>query len=294
MNHRVMLTGATGFLGGHVLAALLAAGDSVVVFKRSSSDVSALRAAHPELEFVDSDTAPLATLLAESAVDTIVHLACDQGRGSNDLAELLRTNVVLGVSLLQAARDTGVVRFLNADTQLEASVNAYARSKKQFAQWLPAFSGTLAIANMRLGNLYGPGESEAGFLTWLLGEFERGAPTIDFTPGKQRRDFVHVADVGHAVMAILAATNAPGLASFDVGAGELHSLRAFVELAHTVYREEAGGPPCMLNFGGLPYREGEVMNPTFDTTPLFSLGWRPDFSLEAGLRDTIRAYRRNF
>lgn len=287
MSDGVLLTGATGFLGGHVLKALLDASHRVVVLKRRTSTVEHLGDA---VTFIDSDAAPLAQSMADAGIDTVVHLACDQGRGDARLSNLLQTNVMLGVHLLEAAQQCGVVRFINADTQLDASVNAYARSKKQFAQWLPQFAGTFAIANLRLGNIYGPGEPEAGFLRWLLGEFSRGVPSIDFTPGEQMRDFIHAADVSSATLAIMASMSEPSLATYDVGSGQMTSLRQFVETAHAAYRDCAGEQGSALNFGGLPYRQGEVMQPVFDTGALRSLGWQPQYSLESGLRHTIEAH----
>ena len=287
MSHCVLLTGATGFLGGHVLKALLDASYRVVVLKRASSSVEHLG---DSVSFVDIDEAPLAQSMADAGVDTVVHLACDQGRGNGSLSSLLQTNVMLGVHLLEAAQQSGVVRFVNADTQLEAEVNAYARSKKQFAQWLPLFSEAYAIANLRLGNIYGPGEPEAGFLRWLLGELARDVPSIDFTPGEQVRDFVHASDVSSAIMAILASLDGPSFATYDVGSGQMVSLRQFVETAQAVYRDCVGEQRSTLNFGGLPYRRGEVMKPAFDTAALQALGWQPGYSLEAGLRNTIEAH----
>lgn len=294
MAHTVLLTGATGFLGGHAVSALAHAGHQLILLARANSDTRGVLARCPEAVVVDGDSVPLSEILSRHAVETIVHLACDQGR-SGDLEALVHTNVVLGMNLLQAARDAGVARFLNADTQLDASVNPYARSKKVFAGYLPDFAGDMAIVNMRFGNIYGPGESARGFLSWLLGEFERGVPTIDFTPGEQQRDFVHAADASGAMLAILdhavAVSPAADVQSYDIGSGRLQSLRSFVELAQAVYRQEAGAQGSALNFGGLPYREGEIMLPDFDTTALFGLGWRPRFTLEEGLRDTIKSRR---
>lgn len=288
MTQTLLLTGATGFLGGHVLRLANDAGYRVVVLKRPTSAVSHLTSLYRNATFVDAAAAELAQLFSDHAVDIVVHLACDQGRGANDLEALLRTNVLLGIQLLQAAKTSGVKRFLNADTQLEAEVNAYARSKKQFAQWLPTFASSLHITNMRLGNIYGPGESSTGFLSWLIEEFRTQPASIDFTPGEQLRDFVHVADVASAIMAMVETRLSTGLHSYDVGSGQLNSLRNFVELARDVYEQECGGIRSTLNFGGLPYREGEVMVPAFDTSRLLALGWRPGYTLESGLRNTLR------
>ncbi|MCB1704794.1 MAG: NAD(P)-dependent oxidoreductase [Halioglobus sp.] len=290
MSRTVLLTGATGFLGSHVLPALLARGHRVVVLIRSSSKTDRIAACLDDVVLVDIDAAPLEQVMATHGIDTVVHLACEQGRGSSDIAALLAVNLTLGIQLLQAARSSGVRYFINADTLLDAGVNAYALSKKQFSAWLPYFSTAMAIANLRLGNIYGPGEPASGFLSWLLQEFARRADRVELTEGAQLRDFVHVADVSAAILAVLDRGGETGLAAYDIGSGEMLSVRTFVETAQAVFEQEAGFMGSQLAFGALPYRPGEVMVPQFDTAALFALGWRPALPLREGLADTTRAF----
>lgn len=289
----VLLTGATGFLGGHVLAALVARGRPVVVLKRRTSPTGLLDKFGSAIEVVDLETSPIHHILDDHGIATIVHLACDQGRGETDIVRLASANIVLGLELLAAARDCGVPRFLNADTQLEAGVNAYALSKKQFAAWLPYFADDLAIANLRLGNIYGPGEPPQGFLSWLFSEFAGNPASIAFTPGEQRRDFVHVSDVAAAFLAVLDTLPDAGLFPYDVGSGEFHSVREFVLAARDAYCDEVAEVTSALDFGGLAYRPGEVMQPQFDTSALRALGWKPAFDLAQGLRQTVRERTRD-
>ena len=290
MGKTVLLTGATGFLGSHVLPALISQGNRVFVLVRSGSDVSRIASCVDTAVLIEIDSAPLQRIMADNSIDTVVHLACDQGRGTDDIDALLAVNVTLGIRLLQAARRCGVQHFLNADTLLDAGVNAYALSKKQFAAWLPHFSDAMAISNLRLGNIYGPREPASGFLSWLLKEFARGAERVELTRGEQLRDFVHAADVSSAVLAVLEHSSEPGLSQYDVGSGDLLSVQAFVEAAQAAYQKEVGEMLSQLAFGALEYRPGEVMKPQFDTDALFALGWRPSLTLQDGLTDTVRAF----
>ena len=286
----VLLTGATGFLGSHVLPALLSQGNTVIVLVRPFSDVSRIASCADKVVLVDINSASLERIMVAHSVDTIVHLACDQGCSGDDVDTLLAVNLILGIELLQAARRCGVKHFLNADTMLDAGVNAYALSKKQFTGWLPYFSDSLAISNLRLGNIYGPGEASGGFLSWLLQEFARRAERIELTPGEQLRDFIHAADVSAAVLFILGLGGESGLKEYDVGSGELLSVRTFVETAQLVYQKETGEMNSQLVFGALGYRPGEMMAPQFDATSLFTVGWRPVLTLEGGLTDTVHAF----
>lgn len=283
----VLLTGATGFLGRYVLPALLAHGHTVVATLRAGSDASRF----PEgVRCADMERDSLEAILSEHDVDAIIHLACQQGRGDVTAPMLIEANLLLGIRLLEAAKSCSVSFFLNADTMLEADVNAYALSKKQFSQWLPHYSGALAIANLRLGNIFGPGEPASGFLPWLLGEFDRGAPDVELTPGEQKRDFVHAGDVADAMVFVLEQEHGTGVAEYDVGSGELISLRSFVEAVAEEYAGQNKGLQSQLCFGALPYRPGETMLPRFATHRLHALGWRPAMTTRERLRETISAH----
>ena len=292
MGHSLLLTGGTGFLGSHLLRLLLDNGFEVVALKRPSSDLERVAHCLDEAVFVDVGERPLREIMLAHNVSVVVHAACNHGHDGADIGAVVQTNVLFGIDLLQAATHCGVSLFINTDTLLEAGVNPYALSKKQFLQWLPYFSTQLPIANLRLGNIYGPGEASSGFLSWFIGELERGAEEIRLTPGEQLRDFIHVRDVCSVFLKVLGLTPKQGLQELDVGSGEFYSLKAFALRALSVYEEEIGAVRTRLNFGALPYRRDEVMQPNFDATALFALGWKPALSLEEGLRQTIRARRR--
>jgi dTDP-L-rhamnose 4-epimerase len=166
--------------------------------------------------------------------------------------------------------------------------NAYAASKVAqehlAAVWAREAGGT-AVA-LRFHNVYGPGLPRdtpyAGVAALFLSSLLAGrAPTV-FEDGAQRRDFVHVRDVGAAVVAAVAATGdgPAGVATaYNVGSGRVTTVG---EMARLLAAATGGPPPDVTG----RYRLGDVRHITASSDRLRSeLGWRPVVSLEDGLSE---------
>jgi nucleoside-diphosphate-sugar epimerase len=285
----ILLTGATGFLGSNLLARLVARGEEVVVLKRSSSNLARIAAHADRVTLCDADRTPTARLLEENRVELIVHCATNYGRAAVPPSEVIDANLILPLRLLERAAAHGVRGFLNTDTILDKRVSDYSLSKRQFADWLVAFSSRLLCVNVALEHFYGPFDDPSKFTTRMIQELLRGAPRIELTPGQQKRDFIFIDDVVEAFLAILDFMRArpTGLQHFEVGTGEPVPIRAFVERVRAL----AGNTTTELAFGALPYRPAETMESRADISRLLELGWRPRVSLDEGLERTIRLER---
>jgi CDP-paratose synthetase len=112
---------------------------------------------------------------------------------------------------------------------------------------------------------------------------------IALTEGIQRRDFVYIDDVVDAFMRIIGASagSAPEFRHYEVGSGASISVREFVETARTL----CGNTATHLRFGAIPLRANEAMDVRVDTSRLRDLGWAPQWSLDAGLANTIAIER---
>ena len=113
----------------------------------------------------------------------------------------------------------------------------------------------------------------------------RGEPSIDLTPGDQKRHFIYIDDVVRAFCCILDKLDnlPPGFSSFEVSTEQSISIREFVLLATSII----GNASTQLNFGAIPYRANELMDSRTDISALKALGWRPEVSLEKGIQLTI-------
>ncbi|HET8729844.1 MAG TPA: NAD(P)-dependent oxidoreductase [Moraxellaceae bacterium] len=281
---RVLITGASGFLGSALVRGLAVAGHAVVALLRERSDDHRLLPLPPGVSVVRcADTAAVRQAIADARPDVLVHTACNYGRHGESFAAIADTNLGFGLAVLDAAIAAGVPHFVNTDTVLDRRTNAYALSKKQFAEWAVwlAEQGRITVTNVLLQHMYGPFDDPSKFSTHVLRSCHANVESLALTPGQQQRDFIHIDDVVSAYACLLAPAGA-GWRDVEVGTGDAPTLEAFVRLVHRLT-----GSQTRLDFGAVPYRTGEAMCFVADTTALRALGWRPRYSLEAGLTQTI-------
>ena len=284
----LLLTGGTGFLGSNLLRRLVAEGVPVVLVKRATSKVTRIADVLPRVRTYDIATGVLPRIFEENRIDTVLHCATHYGRGSSP-ADILETNIVLPLRLLQLASETGVKSFINTDTILDKRVSEYSLSKRQFAEWLELYGRRLVCVSVALEHFYGPDDDPSKFVAGVIRDLLLGAPRIELTPGAQRRDFIHVDDVVDAFLKILnfCEQARSGFYHFEVATNAPITIRELVE----EIRRLVGRPETRLEFGALPYRENEVMDSLVDTSALRALGWTPRIGVREGLARTIAAER---
>lgn len=287
----VLLTGATGFLGSHLLQKLLFAGHEVFCLKRSFSDMWRLRNIEPNqnLTFIDIDRGDYLSPLASAQIDTIIHCATHYGRMESDPFRVIEANLLLPLKILSWAANHGVKRFINSDTILNKRINSYSLSKTQFRDWLQQYSDRIACINISLEHFYGPGDDPSKFSTMIVRSLLSNVQRIPLTQGHQKRDFIYIDDVVEAYVAVVNSTKfkMPGFFDLQVGSGEQISVRDFVTLAQDLSENKN----TELGFGDLAYRDNEIMEFKLDLEPIYSFGWRPQTSLSAGLKKTFEGER---
>lgn len=294
--HTFAVTGATGYLGSHLVRRLHQLGHKVVVLKRTRSNVARIADILPALRSYDIDTRGVDAVFEEQQYTCILHCATDYGRKDVSRASIIEANLVLPLRLLEAAIQHGTPFFVNTDTVLDKRVSAYSLSKRQFREWLDTLSSSICGINVALEHFYGPGDDATKFVGEMVDRLFKGQPRIALTPGEQRRDFVYIDDVVDAFAAILQHHVAlipsavgprkasPGsLHCYEVGSGQPISIREFM----TTLRRLVGREDVALDFGALPYRNNEVMYSQAHIAPLLALGWKPQVALEDGLQRVI-------
>jgi len=292
MKETVLLTGATGFLGSHLLEALVVNGYDAVILKRSFSNTWRINHLLEEIKFYDIDKFPLEKPFEDNKIDSIIHTATNYGRKGEKKAEIIEANLMFPMRLLEIATSFDTDAFFNTDTLLYKYLNAYTLSKKQFVEWLKVFSksGKIQGINLRVEHMYGPRDDKKKFVIWLISEFLNNKDEIKLTKGEQKRDFIYIDDVVRAFMLVLNIRKELGkFAEFDVGTGEQIKIKEFVtktkEIVANICQKEI---MTKLNFGAIPYREGELMEIKEDISPLLKLGWRPVTTMDEGLKKTIK------
>ena len=97
---RVLLTGATGFLGSHLLEALLNKGHEVVILKRSSSNIYRIQDKIDSIISYNIDLQPLVLAFKEQEIDVVIHTAGRYGRDGCNISRMIESNVIFGARLL--------------------------------------------------------------------------------------------------------------------------------------------------------------------------------------------------
>ena len=155
-------------------------------------------------------------------------------------------------------------------------------------EWLRQLAGPVAVCNLRLEHLYGPGDDERKFVPWIIRQCLENVPEIKLTRGDQSRDFIYIDDAVAAFLCVLESSGkGQPFSEFQLGSGTAISMRKFVESVHA-----ATGSTSGLNFGAIPHRYGETMFSKADISSLQSLGWEPAIDLETGLQSIISKVRK--
>jgi len=286
---KVLLTGATGFLGSHLLRRLVAQGVEVVALLRRSSNMFRLASVIGHFEILVIEDISLKEIFSRHEVDIIIHCATDYGRKHSDPADILESNLIFPLHLLHCGAGNGVKCFINTDTILDKRVSHYSLSKNQFKEWLVLYSHDMLCINVALEHFYGPEDDPTKFVSYLVNSLVSNVETIDLTGGEQKRSFVYIDDVVDAFMKIIGSLDSftSTYSHFEIGAEFSTSIREFAELAKSL----AGAEYTELCFGALPYRENEVMEVSVDTAAIRKLGWHSITSLEKGIVTTIESAR---
>ena len=294
---RILLTGASGFLGRHVLAALGPGPEVIAVTKGSLRRVPA-----PNVTFVQTDLLKpdgMAGLVRRFRADTLVHLAWSISPGAFWTSP---ENILWRDASLALAREfvaQGGQRMVFAGSCAEYDWNApmplreesspvkphslYGVCKDRLRQDVEAFSASSSVACLwcRIFWPYGPGEPPDKLVSWLIGRLLAGKRAVCRASNLQR-DYIHVQDAARA-LAVAALSSMTGIV--NVGQGEAVALGEVARLA-----ARATGRPDLLELERIPVTAetpGTVVASTDRLTG--ELGWKPRWILAEGIADMVAA-----
>lgn len=295
---RVLVTGATGFVGPRLIKRLLETGAKVWAGVLPGEPTGRLPAQAKQLPFDVRIPQSVAQAVAEAAPQVVFHLAAvGVTEPTVDPRAALIVNTGGAVLLMEALRENGAGRLVLVGTCYEYGarqalegldpVNFYAASKAAAWAFARAYWRTcgLPVVVARPFQVYGPDQPTHTLIPSAIGAALAGED-FRMTAGEQARDFVFVDDV---IDGLLACAQRPGIEglSIDLGTGQTHTVRQVVECIW-----ELTGARGRILAGALPYRPGEVMHLAADAGRTAHLiGWQARVPLEEGLRRTIQAFR---
>jgi len=306
-----LVTGGAGFIGSHIVEALVKKGERLKVLDNlSTGKRENLSAVSSRIELIEGDTRE-ASLCARvmGGVDYVIHLAAlhEVPRSVEHPLETHEVNVTGILNVLLAGRDAGVKRFVYASSSAiygdsphlprsESMVpspisSPYAASKLAGEIYCQLFSHLygLETVSLRYFNVYGPRQDSASDYAGVIPKFisallSDAAPTI-YGDGEQSRDFLYVAD---CVAATLAACHSSGLSGhvFNIGTGQRTSVNQLcIYLQKILHRE------ISPRFG--PPQPGDIRHDYADIEKANRLlGYQPHWEIHEGLIETADWYRR--
>lgn len=285
MGKNILMTGATGFLGSNLLKKLVHANYNVIILKRSFSNTFRISDFVQKLKYYNVDETNPEDIFKESKIDIILHCATNYGRREIDPSTLIQANLTMPLQLLELGKKNRVSCFINTDTILDKRVSHYSLSKNQFREWLALYAREMICINVALEHFYGPHDDDSKFVPYIINSVLNKAKKIDLTQGKQKRDFIYIDDVVSAFVMIIKNIGKfkNSFLNYEIGTGNSIEIQKLVKLVKKISENNN----TILNFGALPYRENEIMNSKANITEICKLKWKPEFTLEEGLRRTI-------
>ena len=304
-----LVTGGAGFIGSHIVEALVGRGERVRVLDNFCSGTRAnLAPWASKIELIEGDVRDEALLpRALAGVDYVLHQAALRSvpKSFSDPFSYHDVNVTGTVRLLLLAAQAKVKRVVIAssssvygdaerlpqrETDTPDPISPYAASKLADELYARLFTKALGVEAvcLRYFNVFGPRQSLESeyavvvpkFITCVL----HGTPPPIHGDGQQSRDFTFVANVVDANLKACTAAQAAGEA-FNIASGKAYSV---LELAQTINR--LLGKQVQPTLG--PKRPGDVLHTLADVSKgKRLLGWEPSVLFEEGLRRTIEYYR---
>ena len=323
LDQAILVTGAAGFIGFHIARQLLAEGRNVVGLDNLNSYYDpALKHARLNIlhentgfSFVRTDLADrssIAELFAKHRFAVVIHLAAQAGvRHSIDHPyAYVDANLNGFVSVLEGCRHNGCRHLIyassssvyGANTKLPFSVDdktdhpisLYAATKKANELMAHSYSQLyrLPVTGLRFFTIYGPwGRPDMAIFLFAKAIIE-GTPIKLFNHGRMRRDFTHIRDVTRVVLRLVDRIpeddgRAPAHV-YNVGNNHPEELTHVVSLL-----EKQLGRTAVKDM--LPMQPGDVTDTFADVGDLMrDIGFRPETSIEDGIRDFVAWYRDHY
>lgn len=297
---RLLVTGATGFIGGNVLPMLGLNAWDLHAVRRSDRQPVPYAGEDWTWHLGDlRDPVRARELVAEVRPTHILHLAWNAEHGAYWTAPDNTAWAEGTIAMARAFAEQGGRRFVGAGSCAEYDWTAATNPcRENTTPCVPATlygqaklaTGSAVIEALgehggsavwgRLFFLYGPGEDPRRLVPSVVDALRSGG-RARVTAGTQVRDFLHVHDAARAFVALL---TAPLAGHVNIGSGTPITVRALVETI-ALYM----GRPDAVDFGAIPMPPNEPAALVADVTRLLSIGWQPQVSLVRGVLGATQA-----
>ena len=295
---RIVITGASGYIGSQLVKKLDSIGCNLAIIKRDNSDLTAIYNIKNKLNIYvyDNSTKCVIDIFEDFKPDIVIHLASLflADHKSEQVENLISSNLLFSTQIAEAMKQTNVQFMVNTGTSWEHYNNSqynpvclYAATKNAFESIIEYYIQTskMKVATLKLFDTYGCNDPRSKLIPFLR-KLALNRDKIDMTDGEQLIDIVHIDDVIEAyICAIIELVDEKiiGHERFMISSGKHISLRDLVKTFEQVMKVDIN-----VNWGTRPYRDREVMIPATKGSNL--PGWKPKISLKQGFKKFLQEH----
>ncbi|MDR3048965.1 MAG: NAD(P)-dependent oxidoreductase [Elusimicrobiota bacterium] len=284
---KILITGASGFLGSYLLKSLLKKAHQIIALKRSFSNIFRIENEISRIKVYDIDKRLISDIFNENKdIDLIIHTATSRGYNEESALDIFKTNVRFPLELLDFASKNGIKSFINTGSVLPLIYGGvlyeHLLSKKQFFDWGKIYSSKINFINVNLDYLYGPFEDKIKFIPFLVEKCTSDCGQINITSGSQKRNFIYIDDVINAYLLIIQNIGL-GFTEYNIGGANTLTIKEAAVKIKKITQSK-----IILNFGAIAYRDKEPMEIKSNMDNLFALGWKPKVGFEDGIREILK------
>jgi len=305
----VLVTGATGFIGSHLVKALLKKNARVIIITRPASSLWRLKKIINQVQILKADLTQrrlLHQLLRETNPKMVFHLAAniDHSRSIRLIRDTLRDNILGSLNLIEWFLAHPPHVFINFGTceeygdsimpfdenMREKPVSPYSVTKTAITHYCGMFYRIhkFPVVTVRPFLTYGPFQTSSSLIPYCIRQALKSLP-INVTKGEQTREFNYISDMVEGIL--LAATTKKAIGEIiNLGTGKEYKVKNVIKLILTLT-----GSHSRVNIGALAYKPGEAMRFYCRSDKVKKLlGWKPKVTLEQGLKKTIEWQKHYF
>lgn len=289
---KILITGATGFIGRSLTRSLVDGGKEIFGIVRRAEDLSILRDLGAKGYNDSGNDVDMLSFFSDTKFDGVVHLATHyvSEHTTEDIRKLVESNILYPTRVLEAASLSGVKWFVNTGTFAQNlgndsynPLNLYAASKQAFEVMSKHYS-EMNFVTLKLNATYGPGDNrDKIFNAWSRATVSE--EVLDMSPGDQSLDMVYIDDVVSAFESMIELMDGDRQRRFDRRCFSILSGKAVTLRDMASIFSKVSGKPLRIRWGAKPYRKRESMQSFegYESVP----GWAGVVSLEDGIRKII-------
>jgi nucleoside-diphosphate-sugar epimerase len=286
---RILVTGATGFIGRNFVRQMLKDGVEVHAIVRPR-DRMPKELEGAKLHFYKAHGQEILNAVEKARPEKVYHFASLflAEHKFEQIADLIDSNLKFSTQLVEAMVENKCMNLVSAGTAWQNfngkkghAANLYAATKEAFEVILKYYADSSGFKSivLKLNDTYGPADPRRKLLA-ILREAAVKKEALGMSPGDQKIDLLHISDVISAfkIAGARIVKNTPGCEEFYLRSGRLVDIKELVQIFN-----KSTGKTITARFGERPYRAREVMLPWQEGEVL--PGWKPEVSLESGIHE---------